>query len=294
MSWRPCLPGLEGTRPVGSLGSSGITRLPRYSGPLRHRLAFDRFPGGAGYTAYLAPPLSRRDEDGFSSCSTRPGHRAVAPTPPECPVASASLRRVMRPSPSGCGLGLRGFSFSGPPLRSLALRPGDSLTIPRMALSMGFGAWFPAPRPSKLRGVWLLPRWDCLPLNTPAFAGHAGPQELCPPLDRLCRNEPRGGPIRGAGRGVARTPSALRVPLALPAVVGVVVPIRAVPPARWLRVMGNRTAGRHAGTFRTIERANSLGRLFTRAAFGISRRITRTAAPYCGQRRYWNTQSASL
>jgi hypothetical protein len=28
--------------------------------------------------------------------------------------------------PHGCGLGLRGWSFSGPPLRSLALRPGDS------------------------------------------------------------------------------------------------------------------------------------------------------------------------
>ena len=28
--------------------------------------------------------------------------------------------------------------MSGPPVGSLALRPGDSLTIPRMALSVGF------------------------------------------------------------------------------------------------------------------------------------------------------------
>ncbi len=33
-----------------------------------------------------------------------------------------------------------GFRFSGPPLRSLALRPGDSLTTPTAASSMGFRA----------------------------------------------------------------------------------------------------------------------------------------------------------
>ena len=44
----------------------------------------------------------------------------------------------MRPSSYGWGLGLRGFALSGPPLRSLAVRPGDSLAIPKMALSMGF------------------------------------------------------------------------------------------------------------------------------------------------------------
>src|SRR5262249_43826066 len=110
----------------------------RYYQPLRHPLVFGRFPGITGYTAYLAPSLSRRDEEGFSSCSARPRHHAVALTPPEEPAASASLRRALRPSPSGCGLGLRGFALSGPPLRSLALRPGDSLTIPRMAWSMGF------------------------------------------------------------------------------------------------------------------------------------------------------------
>ena len=44
----------------------------------------------------------------------------------------------MPPSPYDRGLGLRGHEFSGPPLRSLSLRPGDSLTVPWMALSMGF------------------------------------------------------------------------------------------------------------------------------------------------------------
>src|SRR6516165_3155150 len=83
-------------------------------------------------------PISRRGEEGFSSGSMCPGHRAVAPTPPEGPTASAALRWSLLPSPSGCGLGLRIFALSGPPLRSLALRPGDSPAIPKMTVSMGF------------------------------------------------------------------------------------------------------------------------------------------------------------
>ena len=51
---------------------------------------------------------------------------------------SVSIRLPMLPSPYGCGLDLRGFSLSGPPGRSLSLRPGNSLTILKMALSMGF------------------------------------------------------------------------------------------------------------------------------------------------------------
>src|SRR5215470_16818883 len=57
--------------------------LSAHYGPGRHRLAFDRFPGFAGYTTYLAPPISRWGEDGFSSCSTCPCHRAVPTTPPK-------------------------------------------------------------------------------------------------------------------------------------------------------------------------------------------------------------------
>src|SRR5262249_43506278 len=40
--------------------------------------------------------------------------------------------------PYSWGLGLRGYSLSGPPVRSLALRPGDSPAIPKMTVSMGF------------------------------------------------------------------------------------------------------------------------------------------------------------
>ena len=71
------------SRTAGSLCSTGVTPLHHYYGPSRHRLVFGRFPGVSGYTAYLAPPISRRDEDGFSSCSACPCHRAAPTTPPE-------------------------------------------------------------------------------------------------------------------------------------------------------------------------------------------------------------------
>jgi hypothetical protein len=74
------------------LCSTGVTLLLRYYEPRRRRLVFDRFPGFAGYTIYLAPPISRWDEDGFSSCLTCPCHRAVPTTPSECHDASVSLR----------------------------------------------------------------------------------------------------------------------------------------------------------------------------------------------------------
>src|SRR5271167_1776166 len=38
------------------------------------------------------PPISRRDETGFSSCVTHPHHHAVASTPPECSIASIRFR----------------------------------------------------------------------------------------------------------------------------------------------------------------------------------------------------------
>src|SRR3954471_8118109 len=74
---------------AGPLRSAGITPPHRSYGPLRRPLTFGRLPGVSGYTAYLSPPLSRRGEEGFSSCSTCPCHRSVAPTPPERPAASA-------------------------------------------------------------------------------------------------------------------------------------------------------------------------------------------------------------
>src|SRR5262245_14660978 len=114
------------------------TSLPSaHYGPLRHPLAARPLPI-ARYRANMAPLLSQWGEERFPSRSTRPRHRAVAITPPERPVASASCEGPYCLRLSTVRLGLQGFSLSGPPVRSLPLRPGDSLTIRSMAWSVGF------------------------------------------------------------------------------------------------------------------------------------------------------------
>src|SRR5262245_3277999 len=64
----------------------------------------------SGYTTYLAPPLARWDEDGFSSCSPCPCHRATPNHPAgvthrfgqraACHAAFAQTRRARPPEPS--------------------------------------------------------------------------------------------------------------------------------------------------------------------------------------------------
>ena len=124
---------------AGPLCSTGVAPFQRYYGPSRHRLVFDRFPGASGYAVYLAPSISRRDEDGFSSCLACPCHRAVPTTPPQGCASSDTLAthpvafvRHEKTRPLGS------IFLSGPPMGSLVLRPGDSLTILKMALSVSF------------------------------------------------------------------------------------------------------------------------------------------------------------
>ena len=81
-------------------------------------------------------PETTRPPD--NSSSRRPPTRAVPTTPPECFVASVRFRRRMLSSFDTRDLDLRGYFLVGAPVGSLALRPGDSLTIPRTALSIGF------------------------------------------------------------------------------------------------------------------------------------------------------------
>jgi len=74
---------------VGKLLTARLLRSPdvipihSYYEPIRHPLVFDAFPAVHGYSIYLAPTISSRDEEGFSSCSACPCYRAVATTPPE-------------------------------------------------------------------------------------------------------------------------------------------------------------------------------------------------------------------
>jgi len=124
---------------AGSLRSLGVTPVHRYCRPFRHLLAFLPFPGSAGYRSDLLQSISLWGEEGFSSCLTCPCHRA-APNhpagvagrlgqPTACPCC-------LRPTPGSSASGV--LLFSRPPLSSRMLRPGDSLTIPKMALSVGF------------------------------------------------------------------------------------------------------------------------------------------------------------
>ena len=116
----------------------GITPLHGYYGPGRRRPACSRLPGCAGYTTALLP----RFLDGARTASPVAQHVLVTvlslTTPPECRAVSVSLRRAMLPSLNIRKLGLRGLFFVGATSGSLPLRPGDSLTILKMALSVGF------------------------------------------------------------------------------------------------------------------------------------------------------------
>src|SRR5271167_2460787 len=96
---------------AGSLCSANITSRLHSYGPLRHPLPVGRLPGCSGYTAYLAPAFSRREEEGFSSCLARPCHRAAATTPPE------SSNRVSQTAPLDAAFALQ-----------LRTRPPEPLT----------------------------------------------------------------------------------------------------------------------------------------------------------------------
>src|SRR5438094_8539974 len=104
---------LEPVQTAGPLCSTDITPLLRYYWPIRHPLAFLPISRLSVIRFLYAPPISRRGEEGFSSCSAYPCHRAVATTPPECRAASVRLRRSMLPSLHSRGLGPWGQHFRG-------------------------------------------------------------------------------------------------------------------------------------------------------------------------------------
>src|SRR5206468_283720 len=108
---------------------------------------------------------------GFSSCSTCPGHRAVAPTPLEESASSASFRRTLLPSPRIRGLGLQNLGFRGHLCVHLRCGPVTHSPPQRWLRRWASEHRSPSALPSELRGFWLLPRRDCLPLNTSAFTG---------------------------------------------------------------------------------------------------------------------------
>lgn len=166
-------------RTAGSPRSTGITPLPRYYGPIRHPLAFDRFPG----SPVIRPTFLRRFLAGARRASpVALCLLAIVPTsatPPVCLSASARLRKNMLPSQSVQLLGLRISIFSRlsrcsllVSARWLARRPYDGFVDGLQVIR------FPSCLPSTLRGLWLLPRWDSHPLDAQALLwSHARPMK---------------------------------------------------------------------------------------------------------------------
>ena len=117
--------------------STDITPLPRSCGPIRHPLAFSRFPGVTGDTAYLAPAISRRDER--ASPVAQHVLVTVLSLPPrqgEPPYQSVfGCSCCLRPMVAGSALGntaLRGHTaFTFVTARCL-------VTSPEAVLSIGF------------------------------------------------------------------------------------------------------------------------------------------------------------
>src|SRR3989454_1255265 len=194
--------------PAGPLRSAGITPPPRYLGPVRHPLAVGRFPGETGYTASPAPPISRRDEEGFSSCLSCPARRAVAHAPPE------STRRVSQtatiPAAFARKVGARPpepfleatLAFTHVTARPLA-------PILPMVSSMGSRALVSRRPAIQATGRLAVAPVGLPPLNTSAFSGrtlrvlspgsHSSlARQGC--AGRQARRASRGGPDRGNSR----------------------------------------------------------------------------------------------
>ncbi len=143
---------------AGSLGSTSVTRLLGYYGPIRHPHASVPLPGVAGYRNALPPGISPRGVEGFSSCFTRPCHRATAVYPAGVDSRlsqSASVHAAFAITQKARPPDLVHF---GATLRSRLLRPGDSLTALKAALSMSFKCLVSRTPVIQATGIWLLPR----------------------------------------------------------------------------------------------------------------------------------------
>ena len=137
-----------------------------------YHLVLGSLPVSAVIEPTLLPQFLVRDGECFSSCLASPCFRAATTAPPEwirvlpsfsCIHAAFTRRLLVRPP---------NFQVSRSPVCSLTLRPGNSLTTARAALSLDSRGSVSLPSANQATGLWLLTRQVCLLLNMPAFAGH--------------------------------------------------------------------------------------------------------------------------
>ncbi len=143
------LPGQRGVTPAFGYGAPHpsargtstllICALPgAHYGPIRHPHASAPLPGVAGYRSGLAPWISPRDVEGFSSCFTCPCHRAAVEHPAGVDSRISQIRQSMLPSPLLRKLDLRISSISGPHYVHLRCGPVTHSPLLPAALSMSF------------------------------------------------------------------------------------------------------------------------------------------------------------
>ena len=107
----PCLPvSQRKCKQQGPFAPRALLRFFATMGPSATLSSSTDFLGSP-VIRFAAPPISRRDEEGFSSCLAHPCHRAAANTPPECLTASVSCGDpcCLRPFGAGSAPGVFGF-----------------------------------------------------------------------------------------------------------------------------------------------------------------------------------------
>jgi hypothetical protein len=107
---------------------------------------------GSPVIRFAAPPISRRDEEGFSSCLAHPCHRAAANTPPECPTASVSCGGPCCLRPFGAGSAPGVFGFRGHLCVHFRCGPMTRSPSKRWLCRSASFASFPPRMRSKLQG----------------------------------------------------------------------------------------------------------------------------------------------
>ena len=143
----------EEVSPAGPLRSSGITRLHRYSGPIRHPPAVSPFPVRPGYRAYPASGDFPPGRGGFlqlregSVCPCRRSHPAGARGRLSQAAPSRAAFADWLPARPPDLLSFEAtYAFAHATARTLARRPKDG------ACRQASGVRLPSPLLPKLQG----------------------------------------------------------------------------------------------------------------------------------------------
>ena len=178
----------------GPFAPRALPRLIATTGPAATVSPSAPFP----VSPVIEPTLLHRFLDGARTASPvarhvlvtvlpLPPRRRDTPHQPDCDTPCC-----LRPYPEGSASG--NYFLTRPPVGSLALRPGDSLTIPRMALSIGFTGFVSSTDAIQATG-----------LLTPAPAGLTPTEHASLPWTHWVPKTRRSGDLACCGR-IRQTP----------------------------------------------------------------------------------------